>query len=259
MIDKFTSKSGQGIIVYGQDKECSLTMAYKIVFNHIIDNASDTESSEHTTKHILANTYPNFMRIGVSPEKSDISIDETREIIKFLSQKPTLHGGRAVIIERAGKMSKNASNSILKTLEELPTDSIVVMTANSLQSILSTIRSRCIKIQAKSQKPGAYECANVLDYIERSIPNLDTEYIRRIVNLINSDYKGIAIFAKQNAETTEDFLNVLSTYYVYYSIKTKDPSAAEKTLILQSLAFQLKTAFPDLQSAMIAASMICSQ
>jgi DNA polymerase III delta prime subunit len=260
VINKFFEKrrSNQGIIVYGQDGERNLAMAYEVVINHVIGDGASTDLVEYARRHILANTYPNFMRIDVSPEKNDISINETREIICFLSQKPALPGGMAVIVDHAEKMSKSASNSILKTLEELPINSMIVMTTSRLPTILPTIRSRCIKVYAKSQRPSAFECSDVSDYIERHIPNLEKEYIHDIINLITSGYNGIVNFAKQNAETAEDFLNVLSAYYAYLSIKTEDYAAAEKTLKLQSLAFQLKTAFPDRQNTIIAASITCS-
>ncbi|MDR1289063.1 MAG: hypothetical protein LBJ77_01580 [Holosporales bacterium] len=244
----------RGIIVYGQDANLNLEKAYETVINHIIG----TTSSEETKRHILANTYPNFMRIEIAPEKSEISINETREIIWFLSQKPTLNRGMAVLIDRAEKMSKSAANSILKTLEELPENSIIVMTTNRLPSILPTIRSRCIKVYAKNKRPSAFECPDVSDYIEHSIPNIGKDYIRNIIDLINSGYKGIPNFAKQNAEKAEDFLGVLSAYYSHVSIRNENYSAAEKTLKLQNLAFQLRTAFPDRQNAIIAASIMCS-
>ncbi|MDR1475989.1 MAG: hypothetical protein LBI20_01560 [Holosporales bacterium] len=265
---KFTNK---GVIIYGQDKERNLALANEIVVDHICVEGDAEISIECIKEYILSATYPNFMRVSKNSEKNEISVDETREIIRFLSQKPTLQGRkRAIVIEDAENMSSNAANSILKILEELPMDSIILMTANSLQSLIPTIRSRCFKIYIKNQKPSAFDYDDVTMYIKQSLPHIDEKYIYRITDLINSKYRDIISFAKQstdkqntarqntarqNTESVEDFLNILSTYYTYLAIRNEDYSAAQNTLKLQALISQLKTTFLDPQSVIIAASM----
>lgn len=77
-------------------------------------------------------------------EKS-ISIDAVREIEHFLSlkvpQSAQIH--RLVIIEDAHTMTISAQNALLKTLEEPPSGTIILLTAANPQALLPTIRSRC--------------------------------------------------------------------------------------------------------------------
>lgn len=73
-----------------------------------------------------------------------IGIDNVREVTQFLRLKST--GSRAinrvVIIEHAEQMTIEASNALLKILEEPPTDTIMLLTAASPSLLLPTIVSR---------------------------------------------------------------------------------------------------------------------
>ncbi len=85
--------------------------------------------------------HPDFLL--VSPEKGAIKISQVRELIKKLSFAPYEAGMRVVLIEDIHTMRREAANSLLKTLEEPPEDNILILTADSSQSILPTISSRC--------------------------------------------------------------------------------------------------------------------
>jgi DNA polymerase III subunit delta' len=75
-----------------------------------------------------------------------IPIDTVREIQHFLSLVvPGSSGGqiaRAIVIENAEMLTTEAQNALLKTLEEPPQDTVLILTANSLDNVLPTIRSR---------------------------------------------------------------------------------------------------------------------
>jgi DNA polymerase III subunit delta' len=89
----------------------------------------------------LAN-YPYISR--VQPEKNSISIEAIRELQRFLQlktigQKPLR---RAVIVEHAEALTTEAQNAFLKLLEEPPTDTIIILTADNQRALLPTILSR---------------------------------------------------------------------------------------------------------------------
>jgi hypothetical protein len=73
-----------------------------------------------------------------------IGIEEIRELEHFLSLKVpgTAPFNRYIIIEDAHLLTKEAQNALLKTLEEPPEGSIIVLTAAHEQALLPTIRSR---------------------------------------------------------------------------------------------------------------------
>ena len=72
-----------------------------------------------------------------------IVIEQVREISEFLSVTAFRSGRRAVVIYPADTMSEDQSSALLKTLEEPPEGTVLILTADDLNSILPTIRSRC--------------------------------------------------------------------------------------------------------------------
>lgn len=89
------------------------------------------------------NAYP--YALVISPDtKQIIAIESVRTLnqflsLKVLSQKPI---SRVIIINEADTMSLPAQNALLKTLEELPKNTVAIMTASNEQALLPTIRSR---------------------------------------------------------------------------------------------------------------------
>ncbi len=106
------------------------------------------------TDNLISNIYegsnltPNPNIKVVSAEKGkNIKISQIREVIDFLKLK--LDKGRGVIIENGEYMNTEASNALLKTLEELPDKSMVIITTTNQAKLLPTIVSRCYKIKMK--------------------------------------------------------------------------------------------------------------
>lgn len=75
-----------------------------------------------------------------------ITIDEIRPINEFLSYTPSEGRKKVVIIDDADKMNPSAGNALLKTLEEPPSNSIIILITPNESTLLKTIVSRCIKI-----------------------------------------------------------------------------------------------------------------
>jgi DNA polymerase III delta prime subunit len=67
----------------------------------------------------------------------------TRPIQPFLSVRSMLGGKKTVIIDDAHKMSAEAQNCLLKTLEEPPDDSLLILVTSDKQALYQTIVSRC--------------------------------------------------------------------------------------------------------------------
>ncbi|MES2492088.1 MAG: DNA polymerase III subunit delta' [Pseudomonadota bacterium] len=75
--------------------------------------------------------------------KRNITIDQIRQIQHRLSTRPTLGARRAVIIDPADDMEKEAINALLKSLEEPPAGSFFLLVAHRPGRLLATVRSRC--------------------------------------------------------------------------------------------------------------------
>ena len=94
-------------------------------------------------KQIKNNIFPDFVIIDLLEDKKNITIEQIREFQVRFSKKSFLGIKKIAIINNADKLSLGATNSLLKTLEEPSSDTIIFLIATSLENILDTIKSRC--------------------------------------------------------------------------------------------------------------------
>lgn len=99
---------------------------------------------------LIANNDPDF--IILTPETS-IGIEKVRNLQKIISRKPFQAPFKIAFIPQAQKLSLPAQNALLKTLEEPPLHTIIILSAPSAQVLLPTILSRCqlITLSSKNQ------------------------------------------------------------------------------------------------------------
>ncbi len=92
--------------------------------------------------------YPYHLRLSM---ETALGIESVRELEHFLSLKVPRDqtNNRVVIIEGAQSLSLEAQNALLKTLEEPPDGTLIMLTVDSEQSLLPTIRSRAQIISVK--------------------------------------------------------------------------------------------------------------
>jgi SpoVK/Ycf46/Vps4 family AAA+-type ATPase len=94
--------------------------------------------------------YPYFLNIRKPEDKSEIPIDDIREVIRKLKLKVPTQSyrdvSRAVLIEDAHNLSGEAQNALLKLLEEPPAATVFVLSVTTEDSILPTVVSRAQRI-----------------------------------------------------------------------------------------------------------------
>ncbi|HYQ47729.1 MAG TPA: DNA polymerase III subunit delta' [Thermodesulfovibrionales bacterium] len=95
-------------------------------------------------RKIDAGAHPDVVLI--SPEERLIRIDEIRTIEEALSFRPYEGRKKVVIVDDADTMNQQAANTFLKTLEEPPEDSLIILISSQPDKLLPTIRSRCSAI-----------------------------------------------------------------------------------------------------------------
>ncbi|XVN41588.1 MAG: DNA polymerase III subunit delta' [Rickettsia endosymbiont of Argas persicus] len=90
--------------------------------------------------------------ISSTANAKNISIEQIRKLQEFLSKTSAVSGYKVTIIYDADHMNLNAANSCLKILEDTPKNSYIFLITSRAASIISTIRSRCFKINARSSE-----------------------------------------------------------------------------------------------------------
>lgn len=82
----------------------------------------------------------------IEPDGNNIKIEQIRELIKKVYEKPIVSNKKVYIINDSNLMTKEAQNSLLKTLEEPPEYVTIILIASNENLFLPTIKSRCTKI-----------------------------------------------------------------------------------------------------------------
>ena len=82
----------------------------------------------------------------IEPDGNSIKIEQIRELVKKVYEKPIVSNKKVYIINDSNLMTKEAQNSLLKTLEEPPEYVTIILVASNENLFLPTIKSRCTKI-----------------------------------------------------------------------------------------------------------------
>lgn len=110
--------------------------------------------------------------------RSEIVVDDAREIGAFLRLTPAEDGWRVVIVDGADEMNRNAANALLKILEEPPRRTLLVLAAHSPGRLLPTIRSRC-----RHMPLSPLPAATVRALLARYCPELDDAAAEAVIGL----------------------------------------------------------------------------
>ena len=95
-------------------------------------------------KEIESENHPDF--ILIEPIETTIKIEQIRQMQEKLLEKPILSNQKVYILKDADRMTKEAQNCLLKTLEEPPSYITIILIGSNESSFLNTIRSRCTKL-----------------------------------------------------------------------------------------------------------------
>ena len=82
----------------------------------------------------------------VEPEDATVKIEQVRDLTGFMFQTAVRGGPKAAVLEQADRMTVNAANALLKTLEEPPPGSYLVLVTSAPRRLPATVRSRCQRV-----------------------------------------------------------------------------------------------------------------
>ena len=94
-------------------------------------------------RQIAAMQHPDLAVVQAENEGGTLKVDQVRAVQHSLSLKPYQSKYRVALFLRFQEANDNAANALLKTLEEAPAHAILLLTADTPESLLPTIISRC--------------------------------------------------------------------------------------------------------------------
>lgn len=83
----------------------------------------------------------------LNEEGDTIKIDQIREITNKIIEQPIISNKKVYILNDCDKMTTEAQNCLLKTLEEPPPFAIIILITSNPNVLLNTIKSRCMAIK----------------------------------------------------------------------------------------------------------------
>ena len=102
---------------------------------------------EESRRLLLHGNHPDVKRIRLLADKKSIGKDQVQEtIVNDIGIRPYRSRYKVYIIEDADKLTIEAQNTLLKTIEEPPEYGVILLLAERASSFVPTIISRCVKI-----------------------------------------------------------------------------------------------------------------
>jgi DNA polymerase-3 subunit delta' len=107
-----------------------------------------------------------------------ITVDQTRELMREVQLKPTEATYKVAVISGADRLNPQAANAFLKTLEEPPANSVLIMLSTEPSRILETILSRCLRL-------------NFFSAGHRGLDPAETQWLEKFGSLAASEQKSL--------------------------------------------------------------------
>jgi len=104
-------------------------------------------TSNHSYNLINKNIHPNFFILENNSQKGDIKIDQVRSLLKFVNKSTYLQDLKIILIDNIENLNKNSSNALLKILEEPNQNTFFFLIHNGFDTILDTVKSRCVEFK----------------------------------------------------------------------------------------------------------------
>ncbi|MCX7592021.1 MAG: hypothetical protein N2255_10390 [Kiritimatiellae bacterium] len=105
-------------------------------------------------RRVAERLHPDVLWIEPVLKSRRISIEKVREIRQLMNQTSFEGGWKACVIVAADRLTDQAGNAFLKTLEEPPGRSVFLLLTASPEDLLPTIRSRCQQITVEGEDAG---------------------------------------------------------------------------------------------------------
>ena len=150
-------KIHHALLISGPKGIGKVTLALKLA-GHFLSNPDKVDGGDgdliicsqlEVERKIAARSHPNLLHLSRPWDqkskkfKTKLTVDEVRLTVPFFGKAKAEQGWRIAVVDSLDDMNANASNALLKILEEPPEKTIFFIVAHSLRSVMPTIRSRC--------------------------------------------------------------------------------------------------------------------
>ena len=158
----FSGISGIGKFLFA--KEFAKAILCSSPDNKPCNNCKSCESFENSNNPDI---------IIIDEQEESIKTEQIKELTNNVLEKPIQGNKKIYIINNSEKMTKEAQNSLLKTLEEPPEYVVIILVTSNENLLLNTIKSRCLKIPFTKLNN-----SEIQEYFNRISESINTNMMR---------------------------------------------------------------------------------
>lgn len=177
LLEKANKFSSHAVLIYGDSGLGKMTLARLLTCRYVcgeeIFGASEDFFSENESRLVLGNIHPDVLIVG---EESSIKVDDIRRLIVWTGFRPNQATIKVCILKNCETMTPQAANALLKTLEEPPLNTAIIMHCNKRSDMLPTILSRVVSV--KVEEVSSEQCVSFLE--EKYPAKSDDEIIKTV-------------------------------------------------------------------------------
>lgn len=209
----------------------------------------ETRDDHPMVKLIEAGSHPDMRWLSRLPKEKgeglarDITIDQVRGLGEFMGMTAALSPWRVAVIDSMDELNREASNALLKMLEEPPANTLFFLISHAPGRLLPTIRSRCRRVDFQKLDDGA-----MTSILEAQAPQLSGPERQRIISMSFGSAGRALAFAELDLAKLEDAALAI--------LRQGDPTNARRSDLAANLgkkaAADRYAAFLDLAPSLIA-------
>lgn len=211
--------------------------------------AIGTSDDHPIVKLIEAGSHPDMRWLERLPKEKgeglarDITVDQVRGLGEFMGMTAALSPWRVAVIDSMDELNREASNALLKMLEEPPANTLFFLISHAPGRLLPTIRSRCRRLDFQSLPDDA-----MTSVLEEQAPQLSSTERQQIIGMsFGSAGRALAFAELELAKLEEAALAIL---------RQGDPTNARRSDLAIALGKKASAdryaAFLDLAPSLIA-------
>ncbi|MFK5895176.1 MAG: AAA family ATPase, partial [Pseudomonadota bacterium] len=117
-------------------------LSQSLLCENLLDNSLACGVCPSCTQYHVG-SHGDFLQLNILEGKKSIGVDQVREMINWINLTHQSKQKKVLLIPMADQMTLQASNALLKTLEEPPAEVVIILICEHVKSLIATIRSRC--------------------------------------------------------------------------------------------------------------------
>jgi DNA polymerase III subunit delta' len=171
---------------------------------------------------VAGGTHPDVRVVVREEDRRDIRTEQIRDLTRWLVLRPLMARRKLALVDGADALNEHGQNALLKTLEEPPGASVLLLVVGRASLLLPTVRSRCQQVRLDPLTPD--EMARFLD--QQGVPRKQAAML--VARADGSPGRALALREDAHGEQRAMVLEGLG--------RLRDLSAADVSALAQALA-----------------------